>query len=139
MVSEADITVPSCIFANTSDTTFTPLLQRVSPTRLSVQSGPLLGQDSSRQTAMGHWGKQCAHAWLVGDWLLNVLATCQCVSRICSEKCTCCHTEKKCRSNLLSNPVTVYRHRANQSYTDPATPDAWQGSHRLTNLNHLSE
>ena len=44
--------------------------------------------------------------------------------RICSDKCTCCHTEmevekknlqKSCGSILLSHPVTLYGHWANQS------------------------
>ena len=35
--------------------------------------------------------------------------------RICSDNCTCFHTERGCRSNFLPRPFTVYWHQANQS------------------------
>ena len=42
--------------------------------------------------------------------------------RICSDKCTCCHTEiESCRSNVLPHPVTVYWHRADQIRTGCAS------------------
>ena len=44
-------------------------------------------------------------------WLLNVPATCRCIS----DKFTCCHRDGSRRSNFPSHPVTVYWHWADQS------------------------
>ena len=35
--------------------------------------------------------------------------------QICSDNFTCCHTDRSCRSNFPSHPVTEYWHWANQS------------------------
>ena len=45
--------------------------------------------------------------------------------RICSDKFTCCHIHRNCRSNFQSHPITVYWHRADQPSADPITPGAW--------------
>ena len=54
---------------------------------------------------------------IVVCWLLNVPATCLCISWIdLLRQCYVLpHWHKSCRSNFLPQPVTVYRHWANQS------------------------
>ena len=50
-------------------------------------------------------------------WLLNVPATCQCISGtdLLRQFYVLPHWDRSCRSNFPSHPVTVYWHRANQS------------------------
>ena len=55
--------------------------------------------------------------------------------RICSDNCTCCHTEASCRSNVLSHPVTQYTDTETTSPSaDPITQGVWQGSHWSINF-----
>ena len=53
--------------------------------------------------------------------LLNIPATYQCISRVdlLRQLYMLPHWHRCCRSNLLSHPVTKYRHRANQSKHGP--------------------
>ena len=68
-------------------------------------------------------------------WLLNVPATCQCISGTDLLIFTCCHTEIEVadptfhltRSQYTDNGPTSPR-------TDPITPGAWQGSHWSANF-----
>ena len=50
-------------------------------------------------------------------WLLNVPATCGCISGtdLLRQFYVLPHWDRSCRPNFLSHPVTVYWHRANQS------------------------
>ena len=52
------------------------------------------------------WGCCC---FLVA-WRLSKRAKCPCLHNL-----TCYHTQISCRSNLVSHPVTVHTHRANQT------------------------
>ena len=64
---------------------------------------------------MKGWDLGPGVCWLVG--LLNVPATCQCISGtdLLRQFFVLPHSDKSCRSNFPSHPVTVYWHRANQS------------------------
>ena len=55
--------------------------------------------------------------WFVVCWLLNVPATCQCISGmdLLRQLYVLPHWDTSCRSNFPSHPVRVYWHRANQS------------------------
>ena len=57
---------------------------------------------------------------LVG-WLLNVPATCECISGtdLLRQWHVLPHWNRSCRSNFPSHPVTVYWHRADQSHRWP--------------------
>ena len=50
-------------------------------------------------------------------WLLNVPATCECISGtdLLRQVYVLPHWDRSCRSNFPSHPVTVYWHRADQS------------------------
>ena len=54
-------------------------------------------------------------------WLLNVPATCQCISGtdLHRQFYVLPHWDRSCRSNFPSHPVTVYWHRADQSQCWP--------------------
>ena len=54
---------------------------------------------------------------IVVCWLLNVPATCECISGtdLLRQFYVLPHWDRSCRSNFPSHPVTVYWHRANQS------------------------
>ena len=74
--------------------------------------------------------RQCqALCWLVGCFTSQQHA---CVSqgRICSDKCTCCHTQTEVADQTF---YLTQSHRADQSSADPTTPGAWQGSHWSAN------
>ena len=64
-------------------------------------------------------------AWMVWRivvcWLLNVPATCQCISGtdLHRQFYVLPHWDRSCRSNFPSHPVTVYWHRADQSQRWP--------------------
>ena len=67
-------------------------------------------------------GQPSGESWEVGGllacWLLNVQATCVCISgtELLRQLYVLPHWEKKShRSHFLSHPVTVYWHRADQS------------------------
>ena len=54
-------------------------------------------------------------------WLLNVPATCQCISEtdLLRQFYMLPHWDRSCRSNFLPHPVTVYWHQADQSQCWP--------------------
>ena len=58
-----------------------------------------------------------SHKYVVVFWLLNVPATCECISRtdLLRQVHVLPHWDRSCRSNFLCHPVTVYWHRTNQS------------------------
>ena len=64
-------------------------------------------------------------------WLLNVPATCECVSGtdLRRQFYVLPHWDRSCRSNFPSHPVTVYRLGPTSPSADPIAPGAWQGSH----------
>ena len=64
-------------------------------------------------------GQRATLPWsgrIVG-WLLNVPATCECISGtdLLRQFHVLPHWDRSCRPNFPSHPVTVYGHRANQS------------------------
>ena len=93
-------------------------------------------------------------------WLLNVPATCQCISgtdllnvcllvacltsqqqasvsqgRICSDSCTCCHTETDVTDQTFYLTQSQYTDTGpTNPSADPITPGAWQGSHWSANF-----
>ena len=62
-----------------------------------------------------------AEGVVVGGWLLNVPATCECISGmdLLRQFYVLPHWDRSCRSNFPSHPVTVYWHRADQSQCWP--------------------
>ena len=58
----------------------------------------------------------CSWICLLVGWLLNVPATCKCISGtdLLRQFYVLPHWDGSCRSNFPSHPVTVYWHRANQ-------------------------
>ena len=71
------------------------------------------------QTALGFVG-----------WLLNVPATCECISWTNLLDCTCCHTEIEVTDQTFHLTQSQYTDTGPTSpSTDPITPGAWQGSH----------
>ena len=61
---------------------------------------------------------QSARDRVVFCWLLNVPATCECISVTdrWRQFYVLLHWNRSCRSNSLPHPVTVYWHRADQSH-----------------------
>ena len=60
-------------------------------------------------------------------WLLNFLATGKAYLRDGSAQTILPHRERSCSSNLLSHPVTVYWHQANQSQHWPCNARPFAG------------
>ena len=62
---------------------------------------------------------------VVVGWLLNVPATCECISGtdLLRQFYVLPHWDRSCRPNFLFHPVTVYWHRANQSQHWPHSLD----------------
>ena len=58
---------------------------------------------------------------VVFGWLLNIPATCECISGtgLLRQFYVLPHWDRSCRSNFPSHPVTVYWHRADQSQRWP--------------------
>ena len=53
--------------------------------------------------------------------------------RICSDKCTCCHTEiENCSSDLLRHQSQYTDTAPTSPSPDPVRPDAWQDRHQST-------
>ena len=64
-------------------------------------------------------------------WLLNVPATCWCIS----DNFTCCHTETEVADQTFYLTQSQYTDTGPTSpSTDPTTPGAWQGSHWSANF-----
>ena len=88
-------------------------------------------------TNMPQW--QSPKRGLFVGWLLNLPATCMCISRIDLHRqfYVLPHWDTSTRSNFLPHPVTVHWHRADQSQRWPyksIMPSAWQGSHWSANF-----
>ena len=70
--------------------------------------------------------------------LLNVSATCYpsvSQGRICSDNCTCCHTEIEVADQTFHLTQSQYTDTGPTSpRTDPITPGTWQGSHWSANF-----
>ena len=62
-----------------------------------------------------------SYALMFVCWLLNVPATCECISGrdLLRQFYVLPHWDRSCRSNFPSHPVTVYWHRADQSQRWP--------------------
>ena len=72
--------------------------------------------------------------WLVG-WLLNVPATCECISGTYLLNFTCCHTEIEVVDQTFYLTQSQYTDTGPTSpNADPITPGAWQGSHWSANF-----
>ena len=76
--------------------------------------------------------------------LVGCLASQQhaCVSqgRICSDNCTCCHTEREVADQTFHLTKSQYTDTGPTSPSaDPTMPGAWQGSHWSANLSHWYE
>ena len=71
---------------------------------------------------------------VVVGWLLNVPATCECISGtdLLRQFYMLPHWDRSCRSNFPSHPVTVYWHRADQS--QHWSYNTRQGSHWSANF-----
>ena len=72
-------------------------------------------------------------------WLVACLTSQQQASvsqgRICSGKCTCCHTEIEVADQTFRLTKSQYTDNGPTSPSaDPITPGAWQGSHRSANF-----
>ena len=68
--------------------------------------------------------------------LFSVPATCMCISGtdLLRQLYMLSHQDRSCRSKLLSHPIRVYWHYANQTSTDPITPYDCQASQLNTNF-----
>ena len=83
-----------------------------------------------------------SHPWLLGtyDWLVVCCLTSQqqasvSQGRICSDNCTCCHTEIEVADPTFYLTQSQYTDTGPTSPTaDPITPGAWQGSHWSANF-----
>ena len=68
-------------------------------------------------------------------WLLNIPAACKCISGICSDNCTCCHTEIEIADQTFHPTQSQYTDTGPTSpITDSITPGACQGSHWSANF-----
>ena len=70
--------------------------------------------------------------WFVG-WLLNVPATCKCISGADLLNFMCCHTETEVADQTFHLTQSQYTEPTSPS-ADPITPGAWQGSHWSANF-----
>ena len=75
----------------------------------------------------------------VVDWLLACLTSQQHASvsqgRICSDNCTCCHTEIEVADHTFHFTQSQYTDTGPTSPSaDPILPGAWQGSHWSANV-----
>ena len=72
---------------------------------------------SQMQTSHQYGNLQSSGWGLFVGWLLNVPATCECISGtdLLRQFYVLPHWDRSCRPNFPSHPVTVYWHQANQS------------------------
>ena len=62
-------------------------------------------------------------------WLLNVPASCECISGMDLLNFTCCHTETEAADQTFYLTQSQYTDTGPTSpNTDPITPGAWQGA-----------
>ena len=71
--------------------------------------------------------------WIVVCWLLNVPATCECISGTDLFNFTCCHTEVEVADFYLTLSQYTCTGPTSPS-TDPITPGTEQGSHWSANF-----
>ena len=84
------------------------LMQRVCKVRVVAQPLP---------ATSGRWSTLLQLHSCIVCWLLNVPATCKCISGtgLLRQLYVLPHWDRSCRPNFLPHPVTVYWHRADQS------------------------
>ena len=95
---------------------------------------------SSCQGASGNRAQVCrSRGGLFIDWLLNVPATCWCISgNDLPGKFTCCHTETEVADQTLYLTQPQYTGtRPTSPSADPIMSGTWQGSHWRANLEVL--
>ena len=67
--------------------------------------------------------------------MLNVLHACVPQGRICSNSCTCCHTDTQVAAQTFYRAQSQYTDTGPTSPSaDPITPGAWQGRHWSANF-----
>ena len=123
----------------------TPLLPRPSPHRPL----PLPARALSTMRSLNDTDTPVLITCQVGDWSMNVvlfvcLLICCLTSkqhasvsqgRICSDNCTCCHTEIEVADQTLYLTQSQYTDTGPTSpSTDPRAPGTWQGSHWSDNF-----
>ena len=104
-----------------------PPLQCGTSRRWEQTAGPAL---PARLSSCVYPGSLLLLTTTIVCWLLNVPATCYCVSqgRICSDNFTCCHTETGAAEHTFYLTQSQYTDTGPTSpSTDPITPSAWQG------------
>ena len=81
----------------------------------------LMIQRSVTKKSLEHTVRPLEFVCLFVCWLLNVPATCECISGtdLHRQLYMLPHWDRSCRSNFLPHPVTVYWHRADQSQCWP--------------------
>ena len=82
------------------------------------------------------WERTCGSGGGGGScWLLNVPATCECISGTDLLSFTCCHTETEVADPTFHLTQSQCTHtRLTDPSTDPIKPGAWQGSHWSANF-----
>ena len=91
---------------------------------LLSKSAVCVGRCSAELCALVFCPRKYAVVSVVVGWLLNVPATCECISGtdLLRQFYVLPHWDRSCRSNFPSHPVTVYWHRADQSQCWPYKP-----------------
>ena len=81
-------------------------------------------------------GEEEEEVCLLVGWLLNVPATCECISGTdLLRQFTCCHTEIEVADPTFHLTQSQYTDTGPTSPSaDPITPGAWQGSHWSANF-----
>ena len=118
---------------------FTCIFQQLSSTRTITRS-----RNVATCTVPGRSHKQEAHQYadpivLAGGWLLACLTSQRHASvsrgRICTDNCTCCHTQIDVAYAAFYLTQSRYADTGPTSPSaDPAMPRAWQGSHWSANF-----
>ena len=116
------------------------LPQHAQACQLLVFNAQPAGMVISRRSRRPRWPCGCSllAGWLVG-WLVGWLTSQQGDSvyqgLICSDKCTCCHTEIEGADQACYLTQPQYTDTGPTSPSaDPVTPGAWQGSHWSANF-----
>ena len=95
-------------------------------------------RERQRETERERERERERESWLVG-WLVGCLTSQQQASvsqgPICSDNCTCCHTEIEVADQTFYLTESQYTDTVPTSPSaDPITPGAWQGSHWSINF-----
>ena len=101
-----------------------PVVHTQTTTTHQSSSRPSKTTEHSIQSSPISYDKADWHAHIFNlfvGWLLNVPATGECISGtdLLRQFYVLPHWDRRCRSNVLPHPVTVYWHRANQSQCLP--------------------